>query len=361
VSDILAAEQQLRQQLLGNVEVRLEEHKTYMEADLQAARVHTNVSLLQHQVVIASQAEQISTLQRQTSDLLATSLSLQQVLHEADKQVAGLSLIQDQLKNEIITVTQAASKWTSEQLPALSSDAALLKYDVQTLQRQQDFLLSEQHDLSEKQWELIKITNLSTLSLSDRLQEEISHRKEKDTELSAQFQSQLDIHNAGFAKQFDKLAEDAKNEHQELSTLERKVGVLSEKAISFADSISSLQKQALQCQDLEAEVGDLKGDVKVLQQQFLTQSAAHDKELLELRGANNKAMDMIAQLQQQLERQSAMMLAMQQEQITFKASFAERQQVEQVKDRLMDMQQGTMLQVTNILQLIQQQQSSNKQ
>eukprot|EP01039_Chlorochromonas_danica_P003555 gene3554-3893_t len=327
----------------------LKQHFHQTESKMKDYVVQTNVSLLQQQVVVAVQGEKISQLEREVLQQISSQEVFQKGLFGAEQSIAMISKTQQSQSEELSSLSSTMAGLTTEQLPTMSSDLALLQYGLRSLQQSQETLSSETILLLDRQWQLSGNVTL----LHDHLMNEVELRVKGDEMLSNSINSKIDTNHAVLTKHLANLQERSDKDHEELLIANVAVPALRKELDEANKEIVSLKSQVATTSQLQSEVGSLKEHIITVEGQLRDQKESHEREIGELRRANDKSSDLLLQMQKLIERQGEMITSLQQEQVQLKTFCAERGQVDQLKDRLMDVQQGTFQQVADILQLIQ--------
>lgn len=351
-SHALDLEHAHRETMLKKVSHDLAANVELTDERLHRSEALTNISLLQQQATIAAHHEKLFQLQQLGVELKAIDETLQRAVHAADKQIAILETAQSQHKTDLVSYGASISKLTNEQLPVISSDVVLLQFGMQTLQKIVDSHTDDILSGRESRWQVL--SNLT--SLTERVQFEVAERKTKLAELHSSTNDKVDKQYNAISARVNDLQDQSNTDHQDLAQVVRTVANGTDKTTTLANDVAILKKKADDHYQLQSDVGSLKQQVLSAQEQFIAFKLEHQNEMSNLRSERDMALDTMKQMQKQLEQQSVMLMAIQSEQNALKALCADRQQVDQLKDRLMDVQQGTMQQVANILGLVQQQQ-----
>lgn len=349
----IQSEQLQRLNLSAWLDRRLAESQQQTDRALQEAQMRTSISLLEQRANLSAHGEQIQQLQRRVQETEAGSRDMQQSIHGVDKQVASLTASLSSLTVDLVQWKQD-TRTATDRIPLLASDLSVVQASSQGLRREVDSLTMEWMGMHGRQTELAGNVTV----LSDRLAREGADRREKLQELHSQVHGMLDVQREALLLRLDSVQKKGEEDHEKLASLSTTLAEVSVVTSSMKEDVALLKKAVGSQDSLQSEVAHLKEVVRELKSQGEVQKAQWEKELAELRTAKDTASNLMVQMQRQLDQQSALLHSMQVDFMQLKGSCAGKEQVEQVKDKVMDVQQGVVQQVTNILQLVHQQQQA---
>jgi hypothetical protein len=237
----------------------------------------------------------------------------------------------------------------AEAYPIITADIRVTQTEVKALQNSQEISQAQYLQIINDQ--LQQAANMSMVS--GKLQNEIETRKEQHDMLRSYFTQQLNESTSSTSVGLFDLKHSDNRQNDVIATLSGQASALLTVSEGHTRDIDNLKSQAVKCEASQIEVAQLKEDVKSLQGQLQERDILYRKEIEELSSSFYNAMEMIKRLQEQMQRHEQSINEVGRDHLVMKTTVAQKNDVDELKSKLADVQQGALLQASSALQLVQ--------
>ncbi|RYG70323.1 hypothetical protein EON64_00445 [archaeon] len=346
LSELEASE---RNELGQNMSDTVNTFKREVEQTLYEAEVKTNMSLLQHQVVVSGQAEKLNSLQSRLDELKVAHGSVSSLVTNQSSTLALFQSLHSQHIDHALDMNSQMRSLTSGVIPGLTTNISILHTWLQGLQKDQESSQTLQAEIQASQ--LQQSANITLLTA--RLADEVSARREQDSHMHAFFSTELNRTAAHTSQVLSTVQETVNSHAEKIAMVIGQTSVLGTASEKYSQDIYALKSKAAMCEATTLEVDKLSKQVDSLQTHIREREGTYQNEIQELRASLSQALELIKTLQGSVDKQGDKLEKVAQESILLQASAASREQVDQLRDKVVEVQQGVVLQTTSALQLVQ--------